>query len=61
MSVRQYRVGEIVLMDYQGWLKAFRVVAVHSEMRGDVESVEYTLAMVEMENQPGWQKPARSE
>jgi len=56
---RNYRVGEIVLMDYQGWLKAFRVVKVDSHTEGVVESVEYTLAMVEMENQPGWTKPAR--
>ena len=54
---RPYRVGEIVLMDYQGWLKAFRVVKVQRD-EGE-RAVEYTLAMVEMENQPGWTKPTR--
>jgi hypothetical protein len=59
MSDRLYRTGEIVLMNYHGWLKAFRVVAVHSVMQGDVESTEYQLQMLEMENQPGWQRPVR--
>jgi hypothetical protein len=56
---RPYRVGEIVLMDWRGWLKAFKVVAVHSVLtEGDVETVEYQMAMVETEQQ--WTKPDRS-
>jgi hypothetical protein len=53
MSDRPYRVGEIVLMEYQGWLKAFRVVG--AQIEGDI--IEYTLSMLELENQ--WKRPAR--
>jgi hypothetical protein len=56
---RPYRVGETVLMNYQGWLKAFRVVGAHEVLEGDVVHVEYQLQMLEMEGSSEWQKPAR--
>lgn len=54
---RPYRVGEIVMMNYGGWLKAFRVVG----MRTEGDTVEYTLGMLELENGPQgrWKRPAR--
>jgi hypothetical protein len=61
MSSRPYRIGETVLMNYHGWLRAFRVVGVHSQILGDMEHIEYQLQMLGMENSPGWQKPARSD
>ena len=47
-----YQVGEIVLMNWQGWLKAFRVVGVREI---DDEHIEYQMAMLEMEHdRPAW-------
>ena len=53
MMQRDYRVGEVVLMQWRGWLKAFRVARVHR----DGAEIEYTLALLGMENEPGWIKP----
>lgn len=47
-----YQVGEIVLLEWQGWLKAFRVVEVY-ELD---DTVEYKLELVEADN-PGWVRP----
>jgi hypothetical protein len=52
---RPYRVGEIVLMQWHGWLKAFRVVEARMVAEGQIE---YTLAMLGMESSYQWQKPA---
>ena len=62
ISSRPYRVGEVVLLQWHGWLKAFRVVEVNSEKHGDIESVEYKLAMVELEKDSHlyqWKRPTR--
>ena len=57
---RPYRVGEMVLMNWHGWLKAFTVVKVDSHMEGDVEHVEYTMSMLDKDaHLYQWQKPAR--
>jgi hypothetical protein len=56
---RPYRVGETVLMNYHGWLKAFKVVGAHQVLENDVVTVEYQLQMLEFEGSPQWQKPAR--
>lgn len=57
-----YRVGEVVMMNWQGWLTVFRVVEVHREVHGDVETIEYRLAMVALEKGvPQWQRPARGD
>lgn len=39
-----YHVGEIVLLEWHGWLKAFRVVGVHQV---DEEHVSYDLRMLD--------------
>lgn len=55
---RPYRAGEIVLMNRNGWLRAYKVVTVHSEWQGDVETVEYTLQPVDKNaGLYQWQKP----
>lgn len=51
-----YQVGEVLLMEHHGWLKAFRVVK--AEQVSDTE-IEYGLALLELEdkNAPGWIQP----
>ena len=49
-----YRVGEILLLEFQGWLKAFQVVRVYPVGDG---SVEYVLTMCEREDSPEWTRP----
>jgi hypothetical protein len=44
-----YQIGEVVLMEWNGWLKAFRVVG--------AQQVQYQMAMLEMENGPQWSRP----
>jgi hypothetical protein len=46
-----YAVGEVVLMEWHGWLRAFRIVEV------DEERNEYTMQMVELGGTPGWTRP----
>jgi hypothetical protein len=53
MSSRDYRIGETVLMDYNGWLKAFRVVGIER----DGPYITYTMSMLELEGGPRWVKP----
>ena len=52
-----YRVGEVVLLEWHGWLKAFRVLEARMI---DEEHIEYQMGMVEMEPgaPPAWKKPA---
>lgn len=47
-----YQVGEIVLMEWNGWLKAFRVVGAREI---DDTHVEYQMAMIERDAQ--WSRP----
>jgi hypothetical protein len=55
MPGRPYRVGEIVMLEFRGWLKAFRVVGAHLEG----ETIEYQLEMVEQAGGPAWKQPKR--
>lgn len=50
-----YQVGEVVLMEHHGWLKAFRVV---SAKQVNDHEIEYQMALLGLENEPGWIKPA---
>ena len=47
-----YQVGEVLLMEHNGWLKAFRVVAARQV---DEEYVQYDLRMLENDSQ--WKRP----
>lgn len=47
-----YRPGEIVLLQWHGWLKAFRVIGAQVF---DDQTVEYRMEMVE--DKPEWTKP----
>jgi len=49
-----YQVGEVVLMEHNGWLKAFRVVGAHQVGENEIQ---YDLTMLEMENGPQWVRP----
>jgi hypothetical protein len=49
-----YHPGETVLLEYQGWLKAFRVVRAYGVGDG---SVEYVLTMCERGDGPEWIRP----
>lgn len=53
---RPYQIGEVVLLQWQGWLKAFRVVGARKV--SDVE-IEYQMTMLNAEEQsaPQWTKP----
>jgi hypothetical protein len=54
--MQTYSVGEVVLMEWQGWLKAFRVVEV---LEGDSTNVEYRLELLDTDSSdPGWIRPA---
>jgi hypothetical protein len=46
VAAMSYHIGEVVLMEWHGWLKAFRVVAAHTVSETEVE---YRLAMLEVE------------
>jgi hypothetical protein len=49
-----YQIGEVVLMEHQGWLRAFRVVGAHQD---DDEHITYNLVPLQLEHGPQWIKP----
>jgi hypothetical protein len=50
-----YQIGEVVLMNWHGWLKAFRVIAIREVTENEVV---YEMAMVELEKDaPQWTRP----
>lgn len=52
-----YDVGEVVLMEWQGWLKAFKVVEVIA-VDAAIGEYDYKLEMLdEHSDSPGWIRP----
>jgi hypothetical protein len=50
-----YQIGEVLLMEHHGWLKAFRVVKAEQV---DRDTIEYGLALLELEKDaPEWIQP----
>lgn len=48
-----HQIGETLLMNWNGWLTAFRVIGV----RQVEDQIEYRLSMLETDNGPQWTKP----
>ena len=51
-ALMSYQVGEVLLMEYNGWLKAFKVVGARQVSESEIE---YQLSMLELEQQ--WKRP----
>ena len=53
--MKTYQIGEVVLMNWHGWLKAFRVTGINEV---DENQVEYRMEMIPVEKDaPQWTRP----